>query len=159
MRSILLHHIIYPHGITDFIHAYQENRFQNLIQTYTSCFFIGYPLQKYAPWLFQTLFFIASIAHFRHDFGKQNKNWFYSTSNMMIFSQLPPDCFLLYMSFIHIPQHYHRHWPMISNAPLLSCLSINTMGLLANNIPFLSKNKILSCIILGHIFYEEQYLY
>jgi hypothetical protein len=158
MRSIILHHIIYPHGITDLIHAYQEKGFGNLLKTYTSCFFIGYPLQKYIPWLYQTIFFIASIAHFRHDFGKDKKNWLYSIGNMLFFSQLPSECFLLYMSLIHVPQHYIRQWTVISNSPLLSCVAINTMGIVST-LSFFSNESILSFVILGHILYEEQYLY
>jgi len=157
MRSIVLHHIIYPHGITDLVHAYQEKKIGNLLKTYASCFFIGYPLQKYMPWLFEILFFVASIAHFRHDFG-QKHNWFYSIGNMLFFSQLPPDFFLIYMSFVHVPQHYMRQWSVLSNDPFVSCLAINTMGILST-LPFFMKESILSFVILGHILYEELYLY
>ena len=62
---------------------------------------------------------------------------------MLVFSQLPSDCFLLYMSLVHVPQHYIRKWTIISHSPLLSCLTINTMGILST-LPLFNNESILS---------------
>lgn len=133
--------IISPHGATDLVHAMQENRVKNLFQIQAANIFgnqLLYKLDQQA--LSNIIFFALSAAHFRHDLAAIRKVpkllLLYILLNVpeIVFSLylfgIPElnlkDLFLLYMTFIHVPNHYRTSWSFIKNQKKFSAALVLT---------------------------------
>jgi len=164
MYKFLTSSIIAPHGMTDYIHAKQNN---NLLQLYsinamtTGSFIIL--SNHHLEIITNVLFTIASIVHFHHDIPHPNKNIQLCTVSFMLASSiLFKEFFYLYMIFIHVPRHYFIHWKFMKK-DFVNSFSIIAFGTFISifftdffeNMNFF---EIVKAIVVSHILYEERYL-
>jgi len=170
----LINKVIAPHGITDIGHSILENKSTNLFLTYGINFtftnLIINPL--YMHDFMNVYFYIFSIMHFRHDFPKikiyqfEIPRYISISLLLILFTIIKPELIILYMAFIHVPNHYslnnfHIKKKKILNIILyiLSVLICTTLYYnnqeLLNNINVINNLK---SIIISHIMYQEKFI-
>ena len=161
--------IIAPHGVTDLIHAKQNNNISKLLQIYTytnSSFIILNSLHQEI--LINILFVIGSTIHFQNDIPIKNTNIRYIFTNLMIlyFIFIDNNSIISYLSFIHVPKHYISNWFYLKKdkdmtfillfiTTLISLYFGNEYFEIYNNL-FISD--IIKGIILSHVLYQELYI-
>lgn len=161
--------VIAPHGMTDLIHAQQNNLSSQLYQINALSIVSSLLLNKFNQDILNDLFFLSSIIHFRHDMPKIMKLPRYFLSFFMIFSFLfiKMDLFMYYMIFIHVPNHYKMSWSYLKNEKWRSFFTLLISTLLfikggqlfdMNLLKPLPLNLIKGLII-SHIIYEEVYIH
>lgn len=159
-----------PHGMTDYVHAINNNKIFQLYKVYgltTSSIALLDVCSQYN--FVNLLFFIFSIIHFQRDMPLHNIYQRYLSITLFIVSCLlyNPDLLYVYMLFIHVPNHYVMNWKVLEkNKPLSqTILTVSTfiMVLLGERFFYLTENNffidIIKGIIISHILYEEFYIY
>jgi hypothetical protein len=161
--------IIGPHGITDMIHANQTNHLAQLYQinalTATSSIVLS---QIHMTPILDTVFFIASIIHFRRDMPEISNipRYVWSTALLMTTIQIP-ELFFAYMVLVHVPHHYEMNWKYMKENPRMSFALIlvttllmgHTGTMLGDNIYADSIVNVSKGIIVSHIVYEELFVH
>lgn len=164
---VLTSFVIAPHGITDLIHAEENDKKREVHLTYLSTFFSSFLINTMNPDLFDLIFLIFSVIHFSHDLPIKNRKIQLLVSSLLT-SQLDNidiSYFILYMILVHVPNHYNRFNNLLSKYKDKSIIFIFGIGLLIFS--FLQKDPTLiedlnvisigKYIIIGHIIYEEFY--
>jgi hypothetical protein len=174
--------IISPHGVTDLVHAAQSHRVKKLFQIQAANV-LGNQLLHSANLgsIVNAIFFISSAIHFRHDFNLLNKipNAFI----ILLFFNIPEmilnlflfgfpnitveDAFFLYMTFIHVPNHYRMSWSFIKKQKVLSGFLVFLLGAtflyLGKFINYTNVNPAIKIavksFIISHIMYNELYIH
>lgn len=165
-----IHGIIAPHGMTDIIHAQQNNLVPHLFKINGLTMLSSVLLSKFQlENILNVAFITSSIIHFRRDFPKIKLiPRFLMSSLFLLFSLFYyPNLFLYYMLFIHVPNHYNLNWQYLENKKLktISTLSFSTtlFLIMGDKFYFLSSNPlVLDClkgIIISHIIYEESFIF
>lgn len=161
-QKFLVTQVIAPHGITDIVHAHKTNSYFKLFFNYGGSIVLTNELHYIQQdTILNFIFFIASAYHFRHDISiispKLKPRFIYSVLflNYLIKN---PELFILYMTFLHVPNHYRMSWNYIKFMKYESLILIFSTSILSyfgynyiesiNNIPIMG-------IILGHVFYNE----
>ena len=161
--------IIGPHGITDLIYAIRKDKKTELILTYvTTIFMFDFLFVENRINIINTLFLFSSIVHFKHDFPFEDEMLQLLTSALFVFNlhkigMLP---FLMYMSFIHVPNHYLTLHTLLKKNKVFSFLSISLISFIlcvtSINNPTLIYNSFnqnfIKSIIVSHIVYEEFFI-
>lgn len=162
--------IIAPHGITDLVHAYVNDKKQQLYKINLICLLGGSFLyiSNYDN-LLHFIFLIASAIHFRHDFPVNSKPLKLILSSLLVVNaeKIGMALFLMYMTFIHVPNHYMLNSKLIKENFRYSFISILGVTILfflvGNNTPDLFYNEHVYCLskslIISHILYEEKYIH
>lgn len=163
--------IIGPHGITDMIHANQTKVLPelctiNALTVGSSVFLLNANMNI----VLDTLFFVASIVHFRRDMPeiKIIPRYVWSTSLVLSFILTQrPEVFFMYMLFFHVPHHYLMSWKFMKNnvkdsiklvgfTTFILGISDVVIGNILYMEPFIS---IIKGIIISHVVYEELYIH
>ena len=163
--------IIAPHGITDMIHAQQNNLSHYLIPIHflsTSFFFI---LSKFnLSHIGFQIFLIASVFHFQRDFFilKNIFLQFIFSSIVVYCNYISPSIVFFYLLFCHVPNHYIQSWNFLKLNPYKSFFIISIFTFLSINITHFCLNdnsnksfieNIIKGIIIGHIIYQEKFIH
>ena len=161
--------IIGPHGITDLIYAIRKNKKTELFLTYgATIFMFDFLFIENRINIINTIFLFSSIVHFKHDFPFEDEMLQLLTSALFVFNlhkigMLP---FLIYMSFIHVPNHYLTLHTLLKKNKVFSLLSISLISFIlcvtSINNPTLIYNSFyqnfIKSIIVSHIAYEEVFV-
>lgn len=179
-KNILLG-IVFPHGITDLVHAHKQKQIPQLLKlnaiTLFSCFFMRCAKQES---IIQTIFFLLSIIHFRNDMPKitikdidpQLTQIWLSTIINIGFAFIPIEIFIIYITFIHTVNHYKMSWSFLKDSKH-SLIFISGLGLILNHLQInknleLSKSFItestpmsicIKSVVISHIIYQEFYVF
>jgi len=160
--------VIAPHGMTDLIHAENNDKVLqlfriNIVAVAASMLLHMINLDEMTT----TAFLTSSAIHFRHDFPVKNEflKLFASSALVMNAENIGIELFICYMCFIHVPNHYKIYKPMIMNNLKKSifyislCAIISTYAMYSNVELIYDKNvfTISEALIISHIFYEEFY--
>lgn len=159
--------IIAPHGITDLIHSYQQNKTKELLFVNTGITTTSYLLSLHTDLLYilDISFMISSIIHFRHDmpciFHIPKYIWCILLLLCSIYGS--HDLFYVYMCIIHIPKHYHLNRHHIQQNIVVNMSIIIITTLLLNHLnDFLYYPVLFNIskgIIISHIIYQELYIH
>lgn len=165
----IINGVIAPHGMTDLIHAQQNNYLGELYKINLLSLCSSLVSEQFMPQILNGMFFLSSIIHFRHDMPKIVNIPRYLLSSFVIFGLFffEPSLFLLYMCFLHVPNHYKLSWFFLKKEKIISFLTIlfSTFlflkgGYYINN---LGTNKytfsIIKSLIISHIIYEECFIH
>lgn len=161
--------IIAPHGMTDLVHANQNNLMSelfevNLLSTFTSILLYNLDLDI----ILNTGLVIASIIHFRHDMPEINNIPRYILSALFLVCAIPLiDLFMIYMIFVHVPHHYMMNISYLKTQPILTSILILVSSIIfyeiGININDVFNNNLIIDIskglIISHIIYGEKYIY
>lgn len=165
--------IISPHGMTDYIHAKKFGYLDKLYRINLGMTGCGFILnQCHMHTIIQYTFLIASIIHFRNDMPLVEIKNTNSKSLQLLFSTafvgsmhfLPTEYFVLYMLFIHTPNHYRLAWDYIKDhLEETLCLVIGIGAILSqlnqiDNIP-LDLMAFVQTLVISHIVYQEKYVF
>jgi hypothetical protein len=170
IRFTLSH--VFPHGITDAIHAKHTSQEKALCLTYLGGLVsVGgvYPhfasLSPFCQHIGTFVFFLASATHFRYDMPMLY--W----KNRLIPRWIWSSCFLgvcvynhwllfVFISLIHTPHHYIRSWHFIQpyKKETLLYLTVLFIGCY-QAFPLLQMNSLGYSLIISHILYEELYIH
>tara|TARA_B100000123_G_scaffold245029_1_gene200682 strand:- start:217 stop:753 length:537 start_codon:yes stop_codon:yes gene_type:complete len=159
--------VIAPHGITDLVHAIQNNKINEINKIYVATTGSVVLLDIFDQhFLIEFLFFVFSIIHFQHDVPLNNKTMrYFITSSMLLTCILyDPNLLYFYLTFIHVPQHYKTNWNMLHKTKELSIFIISTTTfaslLFINELSFENTFSIdlIKGIIISHIIYQEKYI-
>lgn len=158
---------VFPHGITDLIHAKHTQQEKELCLTYlgglgVSTVYDSLPFQlPIYNYLGAIVFFVASAIHFRYDMPRLPliPRWVLSSCFLATCIQYPP-LFLCFISLIHTPHHYVRSWYFIKPYKKETFIywSILFFGCY-QAYPFLKHSNLVYSLIVSHILYEELYIH
>lgn len=164
--------IIAPHGITDLIHAAQNNNTKNLLTLKSACILtsIGASQQHLINFGFNLFFILGTIGHFSHDVSFLShsniihKKYIVTIITLLSF-MVNSNFFFAYMILIHVPNHYRINWEFIKknkqfNLSLIAMFTISSIvfGHYRNiYTPLLSS--IYKGVIMSHIIYQERYIH
>jgi hypothetical protein len=165
--------VISPHGMTDYIHAKKFGFLNELYRIHLSMAVGGFVLNHcQLHIIIQSTFLIASIVHFRNDMPlieikNTNSKWLqllFSTVFVGSLHFVPIEYFVLYMLFIHTPNHYRLAWNYIKdNLEETACLVIGVGAMMSqfNNIDNIPLNLIafIQTLVISHIVYQEKYVF
>lgn len=181
--------IISPHGITDFIHAKKFGLLKELYHVNLSIISAGSFLNLlHLDNIVNIVFITTSIIHFRNDMpiikhkyinSKLNTNQLQLLCSSVMVGSLyvvPHEFFILYMIFIHTPNHYKMALPYIQERLLETILLVVGLGMFLTYITCsnfhlidLSNDNLIDCnsmlynliktVIISHIVYEELYIF
>ena len=169
IKRKLLTTVIAPHGITDILHATQNNSTKQLLSINSLCVVGSFGLsQNDVTILGLNVFFLASsLLHFRHDFSFifRNKNQelekcVCSLSLILSFIE-NNDLFFWYMTFIHVPNHYYLNREVVKQKCVLNLSFILAFTLI---FLFLGEQYIVfdsmlfplyKGVVVAHIIYQE----
>lgn len=174
--------IISPHGSTDLIHATQNALVPKLMQIQAANI-AGFQLmtQLNQDKMIDLIFFFMSIVHFRHDFARLKELptnfWIMSLFTLpelvfhWVLFGLPSfntsDLFLLYMTFLHVPNHYYMSWNFIKKQKKQTVFLVGLFSMLflyfGENLNFLNMNmqllNLAKSFVVSHIVYNEKYVH
>lgn len=162
--------IIAPHGITDLVHAEENNNIPTLLNTYictnTFVFFLNNIQQEN---LINILLFIGSVIHFRRDIPIKNiiNKSVFTSLMLLYFIFFDENSIYFYLTLIHVPNHYALNWSYLKKNKLLTGLVLSLTTLVSiyfgnkyydsYSDPFIFD--MIKGVILSHIMYEEMYIY
>ena len=165
---LIISTVIAPHGMTDLIHAYEHKKMQDLFRVNLLCI-ASACLGDFFHWpqVIDACFVLASIFHFRHDMPKI-KNippYLFSALLVLNFEKIGIAAFLMYMCFIHVPNHYKQYSDLIEKHRVLTTAMISyaacVFGYITLYHPSLVSSSLMAnmvkMIIVSHIVYEEVY--
>lgn len=170
LKPLLIKHlttsVIAPHGITDLVNAIEEDNMETLLKTYASTVASSYLLTEInMDSTLNFIFFILSVVHFRRDMPNINDIPRYAWSFLFLqFSIInSPTLFFIYLTFIHVPNHYRLNWYTLKKNPKLSMGVVLLTTLLIEIFSkdfdsFMLNDSIMSVIkgiIMSHVVYEE----
>lgn len=159
--------IIAPHGITDLVHAIQNNKIGQINKIYVTTTGSVLLLDMFDQHFFiEFLFFACSIMHFQHDVPLNNKTMRYFITVSMFVSCIlyDPNLLYFYLTLIHVPNHYKTNWTMLDKTKELSIFIISTTTfaslLVTNELSFenIFFIDLIKGIIMSHIIYQEKYI-
>ena len=165
----IINGIIAPHGMTDLIHAQQNNYVNELYKI--NLLSIGSSLISHQcmPQILNSMFFLSSIIHFRHDMPKIKNIPRYLLSIIVIFGLFlfEPNFFLVYMCFLHVPNHYKLSWFFLKKEKIRSLITILVStflflkgGNLFNlNLQHHLALSVVKSLVISHIIYEECFIH
>lgn len=155
--------IIGPHGVTDLLYAFEYKKIFQLITVYsfTSLFSRWLYIKQYET-VINSLFLVLSSIHFKNDIPINNKyiQLFFSTLFVLNLKTIGLPVFLLYMSLIHVPNHYLTYNELTSKYKYLSYFMLSFVSiLLCKNYATINENTswIVKSLIISHILFEELY--
>jgi len=162
--------IIAPHGMTDLVHADVNDKKKQLYKLNLICLlgssFLCFCNQED---FLHLIFILSSAIHFRHDFPVESKPLKLLLSSLLVLNSesIGMPLFLMYMTFIHVPNHYRLNSKLISDNLRYSFLSIAgamiILFTIGNNSPDLFYNEnmfqLSKALIVSHIWYEEKYIH
>lgn len=157
VRSISMHYIIAPHGITDIVHAHVKQEYPRLVQCYAGSVSTAMVLHElHLDAIVYAAFFALSVVHFRHDFKRAP--WACSALSLTTFIKMPLDFFFLYMVLVHVPNHYRTAWPYIKMAKMATAFFVAVTGLWSDAFLFnvvAAHPTCVASIVMGHVLYQE----
>jgi hypothetical protein len=157
LRSISMHYIIAPHGITDLVHAHLNKEYPRLVQCYAGSVSTGVLLHElHLDAVVYAGFFTLSTVHFRHDYKKVP--WACGILSLAAFVQNPLDFFFVYMVLVHVPNHYRTAWPYVSLAKMATAFLVLTTGVWSDAFLFnvaAAHPTWVASIVMGHVLYQE----
>lgn len=160
--------VIAPHGMTDLIHAENNNKVMQLFRINILCVASSmlFHVANFDT-LTNVLFMTSSAIHFRHDFPVKNEFLKLSASSFLVLNsqRIGVEFFILYMCFIHVPNHYTIYKNMIkenfakSFSYISICAIVTTFYFYSNGELMYDENifTIGKALIISHIIYEELY--
>ena len=170
LKPLLVKHlttsVIAPHGVTDLVHAIEEDNMQTLVNTYASTIASSYLLSEInMDSTLNFIFFILSVVHFRRDMPiiKDIPRYAWSFLFLQFSIMNSPTLFFIYLTFIHVPHHYRMNWSTLKKNPkmsvgivLLTTIIIEILGkdfhtIMLND----SIMSVIKGIIMSHVIYEE----
>lgn len=173
LKKKLLTTIIAPHGITDLIHAKQNNKLHELISINSVSVLTSYGLYQndITNIISNSAFIGFSIIHFSHDFLPIIENYHEKKQKMLLcslfiaLSIFNNNLFFLYMVLIHVPKHYfyNRYFLkkyLIGNLSFIFIFSL-LLGM-AGQHNFVFDERLYPLykgIITSHIIYQERYIH
>ena len=160
--------VIAPHGMTDLVHAENDDKVSQLFRINGLIVVSSILLQTvHMDNVINAVFAISSAIHFRHDFPIKSEFLKLCASTALVVNaeSIGVELFICYMCFIHVPNHYNIYKPVLMNNLkrsfhyILVCAIIGTYALYSNldimhngNVFTISK-----ALIVSHIVYEEIY--
>jgi hypothetical protein len=163
--------IIAPHGMTDWVHAFQTNNIPTLLKINAATTGSFLLLNKTGNEnILNILFFIFSIIHFKHDIPfKHPFLKIFTVEMILLLSVFNLDILYFYLTFIHVPHHYILNWKYLSKSPIKSFLlmgistfiMVNFEKFNLNNVDFIQPIyfDVLKSIIVSHIIYQELFIH
>ncbi len=164
----LISFFIAPHGMTDIIYCYKNNNYNNLIKSYGTGIISSLSIPN--KYLEPTLLISSSI-HFRNDFKiKPPINLLASSYFVSNARKIGLKKMILYLSFIHVPNHYINNYELIKNnkdlfkkvmIPSTILIGLSSQNILSNQISnnilnlHSYKSKIIIGLINSHIIFQE----
>ena len=165
--------IVSPHGLTDYIHAKKFGYLQQLykinLATVTCGELIGY---FHCDYILHTVFLLSSIVHFRNDmpeitiFNVDKRRTQYILSALFVLSlyKIPIELFVIYMVFIHTPNHYKMSWFYIKDNLKETLILVLGFGFALLNLDYLNNLSFpiiyfIQGIIISHIIYQETFVF
>jgi len=165
----LITSIIAPHGITDLIHAVQNNTTNQLIYFNSASILSSSLLSVNNPEILNNLFILSSIIHFRHDMPNINIIPNYIFSSLLLKSAIVfnHNILFFYMLLSHIPNHYKTNWIYIKQNTFINVSFIFFFTIFLTYIgltyPYLYNSKIIfdisKGIVISHVIYNEIYIH
>lgn len=173
IKHKILTDVVAPHGITDLLHAVQNNNTRNLLSMNTFCVLSSFGLSQNEVTTFglNLLFIVSSVVHFRHDFPvlfkcDDNKVQQFVLSFMTIFTFLiNHNVFFYYMCFIHVPNHYYFNRQVIAKRKLINLSFILSFTLFLSFVGSYqfalnpSFYPLYKGIVISHVMYQEIYIH
>ena len=144
-KILLWTNYIIPHGITDFLIAYEYNMMLNMLLLYLFCFIIGLILNEY---LFLLIFCFVSVIHFMDDI-----NIYISLILILIslisllknqYMKYSINLITGYLSLVHIPLHYNNLYDIIIKYRIYFIFLILSMMIFGNLFIYKHLNNILN---------------
>jgi hypothetical protein len=173
IKHKILSSVIAPHGITDLIHATQNNNTRNLLSMNTFCVMTSFGLSQHdVSTIGLNIFFIgSSVIHFRHDFPilfRSNcieaQRLLFSSVTILIFL-INHDLFFYYMCLIHVPKHYYFNREVITKRKIVGVSFILGFTLILSIFGFHQSAyhpllyPLYKGIIISHVIYQEIYVH
>jgi hypothetical protein len=160
--------VIAPHGMTDLIHAENNDKVLQLFRINIVAVAASMLLHMMNMDGMTTAAFLTSSAiHFRHDFPIKNEflKLFASSALVMNAENIGVELFIIYMCFIHVPNHYKIYKPMIMDNMKKSLFYISLCAIVAtyavySNVQLMYDENVFcisKALIVSHIVYEELY--
>ena len=160
--------VIAPHGITDLIHAEENNKLIQLFRINILSFAGSIILNLiHLDNMTNFIFMISSAIHFRHDFPTKNNLMQIFGSSLLVLSTktIGIELFIIYMCFIHVPNHYRIYENLIKKNIMKSCVYISLVAIVSTCLIFsdisMIENEnvytISKALIISHVIYEELY--
>tara|TARA_Y100000389_G_scaffold200382_1_gene240667 strand:+ start:803 stop:1360 length:558 start_codon:yes stop_codon:yes gene_type:complete len=173
IKNKILAGIVAPHGITDLIHASQNNKTQELLSMNAACVLtsIGLSQNEIAIDVLNIVFIGTSVIHFRHDFpvlykkNYQELQGFVLSFISIITFVINHNLFFYYMCLIHVPKHYYFNRNIINKNMAVNLSFILSFTLLlfmlgAYDIAYTSYlYPFYKGIVISHVFYQEAYVH
>ena len=173
IKHKILTTVIAPHGITDLIHAAQNNNTKQLLSMNAFCVSTSFGLSQNDVTMLglNAFFLVSTLVHFRHDYRntlRPNRNELqqYSLSFITILSFIiNRELFYWYMCFIHVPNHYY-----LNNKILQKNYAFNVTFILGFTLLlfFLGEQQIFfqtglfpfyKGVVISHVIYQELYVH
>ena len=161
--------IIAPHGMTDYIHAKKFGYLEELYKINLSMIASGLLLNRCNMYyIIQTCFLLASVIHFRNDMPLilNNKKLQVVFSTIFVGSMhfIPSEYFVLYMLFVHVPNHYRLAWNYVKDNLEETIFLIISIGAILSKINKIDNFSLdlLTCVhtlVISHIIYQEKYVF
>jgi hypothetical protein len=179
LKKILIKNFIAPHGITDLTHSIIYDNYDKLLKIQLATFTISELLTNafHQKIILDFIFFTTTIIHFRKDFNTINidipnvlKSFIFVSTCLYIDKLFPYefgiDMLLLFMSFIHVPNHYKNNYKYIKKEPVLNFLLLLAFTGCINSVDNLHPELLVSeqvltitkSIIISHVVYSEKYI-
>lgn len=176
IQKLLIKNIIAPHGMTDLTHSVIYDNYNNLLKIQLTSFTISEILTNtfHQKNILDFIFITTSIIHFRKDFNNIYinipnvlKSFIFITSCLYILPyEIGRYILLLFMSFIHVPNHYKNNYKYIKKEPILNFILLLAFTAFINYVdilhPELFANEqlitISKSIIISHVVYSEKYI-
>ena len=179
LKNFLIKNVIAPHGMTDLTHSLIYDNYDKLLKIQLATFTISELLTNtfHQNNILDFIFFATTVIHFRKDFNKINldipnvlKSFIFIITCLYIDKIYPYeigiDILLLFMSFIHVPNHYKNNYKYIKKDPIFNFLLLLAFISFINSVdnlhPELLVNEqvftIAKSIIISHVVYSEKYI-
>jgi hypothetical protein len=164
--------LIAPHGITDYIHAYNNNNLKNLNLINIISVLLFYSLHYFKKGrVINTLFISSSIIHFRRDFHIINNKFIqFLLSSIIVYVNIFSDKIIyFYLTLFHVPNHYINVWNhlLVDKYRSFFIISLFTFVSLISSYYLVDeirmKNNLLKDILKGfimaHVIYQEKFVH
>jgi hypothetical protein len=161
--------IIAPHGMTDYIHAkkfgYLEELYKINLSMITGCLLLN---RCNIYHITQTCFLFASVIHFRNDMplilNKKALQLAFSAIFVGSLHFLPSEYLVLYMIFVHVPNHYRLAWNYVKDnleETIFLIVSIGAILSKINRIDNVAQDVLafVQTVVISHIIYQEKYVF
>ena len=161
--------IIAPHGMTDYIHAkkfgYLEELYKINLSMITGCLLLN---RCNVYHITHTCFLFASVIHFRNDMplilNKKSLQLVFSTIFVGSFHFVPSEYLVLYMVFVHVPNHYRLAWNYVKDNLEETIFLIVGIGAILSKINKIDNVALdviafVQTLVISHIIYQEKYVF